>query len=205
MKNILIIILILFTNFIYSQNKLIDNRDSISYETKIVNDLVWMNQNLKYVSEKSFCNGNSKNCKTGNYYTYDDLENITPDNCRIPTVSEWIELIKEAFVQSKIELSEMIIDTTENGSLRIRGINLFKVKGFINIKPTSWIEGGEINKLYLKKKFSLATFWVVDDKHHNSLTHIHIKQKEIIIHAHEHNIIDKKEKQRMFSVRCVKE
>jgi len=192
------------TNNIFSQEKLFDIRDSISYETKLINKLIWMNENLKFKSKNSFCTKKNEVCKLGNYYSNFDLESIVPENCRIPTVNEWINLIKEGFLKSNIELTKMIIDTTENGSIRIRGINLFNVKDFIELKPTSWVEGGKINELYLKKKFSLATFWVIDEKNHNSLTHIHIKEKEIIIHSHDHNIMDKEENVRMFSVRCIK-
>ena len=75
-----------------------DSRDGQSYDVVKISDLTWMAENLNYETETSACpDGDSRNCKRlGRLYTWAEAKMVCPEGWRLPTKSDFAELISAA-------------------------------------------------------------------------------------------------------------
>ncbi|MFT7036580.1 MAG: hypothetical protein ACJA2S_005112 [Cyclobacteriaceae bacterium] len=69
---------------------------------------------------------------------------------------------------------------------------------FFNMAATGWIEGDKWEPQ------NQTTMWVIHDISNTPQPHVHITPEQVIMHSHGHNILDKPNKLRRFSIRCIK-
>lgn len=71
-----------------------DPRDGQVYRTAIIDNQVWMAQNLNYNMSNSSCyEGESANCAMyGRYYTWSAAQTACPVGWRLPSYSDWSEM-----------------------------------------------------------------------------------------------------------------
>lgn len=190
----------------YSQNFIIDDRDSTNYEIFQIENHVWFKTNLKYKSLTSWCHEHPKSeaCKSGNYYYSTDLINVCPNGWRVPS---WIEYKKalrflethSSFSSDSVTYTEDIMPYKKYKILaeEVVGITLIGDSSFFDMVANGWIEGEKWEQQHE------TTMWIVEDISSTPQPHVHIHGKEVIKHAHEHNVIDKPKKVRRFSIRCI--
>lgn len=72
-----------------------DSRDGNKYALIKVDDLVWMNENLRYNSDSTYCYNNKEtNCQDyGKLYTWNQANKACPEGWRLPTMEEWQKLM----------------------------------------------------------------------------------------------------------------
>ena len=80
---------------------------------------------------------------------------------------------------------------------RITGLTLIGDSTFFDMATSGWIEGDQWQPQ------NETTMWIVHDLSNTPQPHVHIRDGEITMHSHGHNVIDKPRKLRRFSVRCV--
>lgn len=206
MKYKLLIALFILLNQAYSQNFIIDNRDSTHYPVFQIENHVWFKTNLKYKSQTSWCNQHpeSEACKSGNFYYSTDLINVCPNGWRVPSWNEYKKALKVIEKQSSFSSDSV---TYTEGSLpykkhkifaeHVVGITLIGDSTFFDMVANGWIQGDSWD---LQQE---TTMWIVEDISNSPQPHVHILENEIRKHAHEHNVIDKPKKVRRFSVRCI--
>lgn len=76
---------------------LVDSRDGQTYPTVCIGDLEWMAESLRYDTAGSFCyDDNPANCNTlGRMYLWQTALVVCPDGWRLPTETEFTDLIDE--------------------------------------------------------------------------------------------------------------
>jgi len=76
------------------ENVIVDSRDGNEYRTTVYNGRQWMAENLKFVTEGSFCyDNNSKICeKYGRLYAWNSAMTACPEGWRLPLEAEWTEV-----------------------------------------------------------------------------------------------------------------
>lgn len=73
----------------------VDARDNQVYRYVKIGDAVWMKDNLRFASEKSFCNQEYGGCdKVGRYYTIEELSTLCPEGWRIPKAKDFAAMQK---------------------------------------------------------------------------------------------------------------
>lgn len=191
---------------LFAQKYFIDDRDSIRYEVFQVNKSFWFKGNLKFVTPTSWCSENpdSRACMNGNYYYPTDLINICPGGWRVPTWREYKKAIKYIeeyygltdsvqYVESKVPLYK---DLNLDSELVV-GLTLLGDSSFFDMVTTGWIQGDEWQPK------DETTLWIVHDISNTPQPHIHVRNKEIVMHSHGHHVLDKPKKLRRFAVRCI--
>jgi uncharacterized protein (TIGR02145 family) len=73
----------------------VDQRDGQQYKTVEINGKTWMEQNLNFKTDNSFCyDDNADNCKKfGQLYTWEDASTACPAGWHLPDDVEWSALI----------------------------------------------------------------------------------------------------------------
>ena len=79
-----------------SAKLLIDNRDRKTYETSMMGNRRWMNQNLNYRARNSFCyNDDTLSCSNfGRLYDFETADKVCPDGWRLPDSADIAGLTK---------------------------------------------------------------------------------------------------------------
>ena len=202
----LLVPLFIFAHHAYGQSFIIDNRDSSSYEVFQLGNNVWFKTNLRYKSETSWCKQHSESeaCKSGNYYYSTDLINVCPNGWRVPTWGDYKKAIK--FIENHSSLSSDSVTYTEEMmpytkykilAEQIIGITLLGDSTFFDMAANGWIQGERWDQQ------QETTMWIVEDISNSPQPHVHIRNGEIIKHAHEHHVNDKPKNVRRFSIRCI--
>lgn len=67
----------------------------INHSKDSISKVTWLAENLKYKTQDSFCfNDNPQNCdKYGRYYTWDAAMTACPQGWRVPSDSDWAQLV----------------------------------------------------------------------------------------------------------------
>jgi hypothetical protein len=83
-----------YNNGVTPYGKLNDNRNGKTYNTFIIDDQIWMAENLNYNSDDSKCYNNETNCNTyGRLYDWYDAKTICPSGWRLPENNELANLM----------------------------------------------------------------------------------------------------------------
>lgn len=85
-------------------------------------------------------------------------------------------------------------------SVIVKGFNLMNDTLGLDIKPTGWVQGNKKDGQREKQ----ANLWIIEPETKDPTTHLHIWQGAYVKHGHDHDIIEKPNKQRRLSVRCVR-
>ena len=106
-----LLILLLFISTIGLSQKYsiyVDNRDSKTYQTILIDSLIWFVDNLNYEIETSYIPNVKKNkSKYGRLYTYRIAKYVCPQGWRLPTKSEWVNLNQK--LTDKSEFTEKML------------------------------------------------------------------------------------------------
>ena len=189
-----------------AQELFLDSRDGTNYEIFNIGEYSWFKQNLKFKTATSWCfeNPASEACAHGNYYYPTDLINVCPDGWRVPTWREYKKALKEIqkyygladsvrYVESRVPLYKNL---KLDGELVV-GLTLIGDSTFFDFATTGWIQGDKWQPQ------SETTTWIIHEISNTPQPHLHIRNNEVVMHSHGHNIIDKPKKLRRFSVRCL--
>jgi uncharacterized protein (TIGR02145 family) len=167
---------------------------------------LWLKQNLKFKTPTSWCaeHPDSDACAYGNYYYPTDLINVSPDGWRVATWFDYKRALKGIAVYyeltDSLKYEESKLPLYKNLKLdgeMITGLTLIGDSTFFDMATTGWIEGDQWQPQ------NETTMWIVHDISNTPQPHVHIRNGEITMHSHGHNVIDKPKKLRRFSVRCV--
>ena len=200
------IVLILICDSVMAQLFFVDTRDNSKYEIFEIDGQLWLKENLKFKTPTSWCAEHpaSDACTYGNYCYPTDLINVCPAGWRVPTwldykkalksIAEYYELTDSLkYEQSKLPLYK---DLKLEGEM-IAGLTLIGDSIFFDMATNGWIEGDQWQPQ------NETTMWIVHEISNTPQPHVHIRNGEITMHSHGHNVIDKPKKLRRFSVRCV--
>ncbi|MEM0992044.1 MAG: FISUMP domain-containing protein [Bacteroidota bacterium] len=183
---------------------LTDERDGETYAIVQIGDRWWMNEDLRFCSEQSYCvttNRKDNVCNYSNFYSRFELDSICPEGWRIPTLEEWNAMIDHLATS---ENGTIMIDTLSyKDNSTVVHLNNFKLdeQSLLYLNPTiGWVEG----KRRIEGKSSY-TLWVKDSSLDHDRFHIHIGKTNFVQHHHTHHLLDKARKQRRFCMRCVKQ
>ena len=201
-----VVFLVVSFHSVMAQSFFLDTRDNSKYEIFEIDGQLWLKENLKFETPTSWCaeHPESDACGYGNYYYPTDLINVCPDGWRVPTwldykkalesIAEYYELTDSLkYEQSKLPLYR---DLKLEGEM-IAGLTLIGDSTFFDMATTGWIEGDQWQPQ------NETTMWIVHEISNTPQPHVHIRNGEITMHSHGHNVIDKPKKLRRFSVRCV--
>jgi uncharacterized protein (TIGR02145 family) len=132
-----------------------DSRDGKEYRTLKIGSQVWFADNLAFPVEGAYPPaGDEKNCvKFGRLYTLKSAKAACPDGCRIPSESDWQDLIKalggDAVAGGKMMLKEGWTD---------RNLTASNESGFSAMGAGLRTETGEFNDFGF-----FAHFWSTTD------------------------------------------
>jgi uncharacterized protein (TIGR02145 family) len=204
MKQLLSFISLLMAFACHSQTgKFTDTRDGQVYNTIIIGNNKWFQENLRFQTNKSFCpNFNKKNedCSSGNYYSNSELQTVCPSGWHVSTILEWEAYIHFMLKAKNLDSSLFKYDTSKyfanHFAMRLKSANLLG-DSLLNLKAIGWVEGYK-----LKEKTGLS-LWLIDTQTGDDKYHMHGSKYGFVKHSHDHNIIDKPSLIRKFPVRCV--
>ena len=79
----------------YSFSEMTDSRDNEVYKTLITKDQEWLDENLRYKSDKVICNANLLGaCDSSNwYYVWNEAVSVCPAGWHLPDTTEWRTLV----------------------------------------------------------------------------------------------------------------
>ncbi len=189
----------------FKMDNFLDTRDGNTYEIIQIDTDWWFRENLRYETALSYCpNFNKKkDCKMGNFYTYQELDELCPNGWHVSKLSEWeayFELMKtkkqvqEQHIQYETIVPRtdiMVTDTTKQ-------LQLFDANNPLNLSARGWVQGKR------RQKIGTITLWASNPELEDARFHLHIGPNSYVKHTHAHHIDDKRQKKRKFTVRCVK-
>jgi len=199
----LFLLLVLFQNIYSQKESFLDERDNNTYSIVEVNGATWFQENIRYQTPNSFCQGDKlkvEHCQYGNYYPYTELEDVCPSGWHVSTLKEWETLI-DYLIRIASEAQTIDRDSIEDGTIvtLIDPLKILDEASPLLLKDLGWVQGNR-----LKKKM-LATLWIKNEETNDARYHIHFSNKGYSKHSHAHNIQETKRNNRRFSVRCVKD
>ena len=79
----------------YSFSEMTDSRDNEVYKTLITKDQEWLDENLRYKSDKVVCHTNMLDmCDSSNwYYSWNEALSVCPEGWHLPDTTEWRTLV----------------------------------------------------------------------------------------------------------------
>lgn len=79
----------------YSFSEMTDSRDNEVYKTLVTKDQEWLDENLRYKSDKVICNENLLGaCDSSNwYYVWNEAVSVCPAGWHLPDTTEWRALV----------------------------------------------------------------------------------------------------------------
>ena len=206
------------TQFIVNTNslnkKMLDNgeygefrdlRDVNLYRTIKVGDLVWMAQNLDYESESgSSCYGDETGycVNYGRLYTWEAAQTACPDGWRLPTTTEWDDLLTKTMgaESGTFDLGLTVTEYTTDG------VSLLGGDSHTNTYGLSFILGGAYGDpgtetLEYKALHASGVYWLDGGNGKVSIAMVSNFEKDVEEVKMIHDLGDS---QMQFSVRCVK-
>lgn len=117
------------------------------------------------------------------------------------TIEEWEQYVQAVLRRNNIQPGYVKYVTSappENLIMvTIKGLNLYE-DSLLRLTPIGWVQG---NKTAKERTLSI---WVIDNRTNDKKYHIHLeKSNYLVVHTHDHHIIDKPDRIRKFAVRCV--
>lgn len=209
MKNLLVFLFQLLPLFMFAQTNITtieDPRDGRTYEIIEIGTIKWFRDNLRFETASSYCPNFQKRksaCANGNFYTYQELDEVCPQGWRIPNNIEWSNYFAYRLGDQNGEIIDVKIDTLEGEYLTVNytdtkdRVNLFGASNPLKLTEFGWVEGNRI-----KNKMT-TTIWVKHSEIEDNRFHVHIGNKNYVFHRHKHNIDDAPKKSRKFMVKCV--
>ncbi len=198
MKNLFFCLFLIIQVSAYAQNSFKDERDGRTYSIVTIGDLNWMAEDLKFETTKSHCpnyDETGKECEKANFYAYDELASICPKGWRLPTLTDWKQIVAMLDQEKAVRMME------KNTKIyRMDFLDKYNVFDHnpISIQPVGRTEGNIWQDGYY------SDYWTVNEALGDPRFHMHISPYSIVGHAHKHNVNEKKEsKNRKFAARCV--
>lgn len=204
MRYLFLFLFLITTQNVWSQKEsFLDERDNITYSIVEVNGTTWFQENIRYQTPNSFCQGDKlkvEHCQYGNYYPYTELEEVCPSGWHVSTLKEWEDIINYLISIDSVEQT-VNKDSIENGTVivLIDPIHILNEASPLLLKELGWVQGNRL------RKKQLATLWIKNETTNDARYHVHFSDNGYSKHAHAHNIQETKRKNRRFSVRCVKD
>jgi uncharacterized protein (TIGR02145 family) len=182
-----------------------DTRDGKRYEIIEIEGLKWFRDNLQFETDLSYCPNfsNDGDCKDGNFYAYTEIDKICPVGWRIPTDKEFEAYLIYRILQEGGESSDLVIDTLQRKKFSVNYIdskdkvNLISEGNPLKLQMPGWVEG---NKMARSQTVSI---WVHHSEIEDEKFHVHITNRNYILHTHNSYIDDTEEKSRKLKVKCV--
>lgn len=184
-----------------------DNRDGRVYETVAIGNTIWFKTNLLLETEQSFCPRVSKrasDCAHGNFYNYEEKENVCPAGWRIPSEIEWEEYFIDRLQRQGGSIFDVRVDTLmEEFMSLIHKDTLGRVRLFgegnpLGLTDVGWVEGKKV------RSWGSTTFWMKNSAIADKRFHLHVSDDNYVFHRHAHNMDDVRRRRRKFMVKCVK-
>lgn len=184
------------SNFV-ADAKMVDSRDGKTYKTVKIGDKVWMAENLNYQTGESKCYDNKpENCdKYGRLYVWREAVTACPDGWHLPNKQELEDLkITAGQKAGNIDMAGTVLKSSA-------GWNEYKGKsgngtdglGFGVLPAGDYGNGG-----YFNYEGDYAYFWSSTEDDSNSACYLGLG------YSRERAYVDLYDKNRGFSVRCVK-
>lgn len=196
MKYFIFIISLTFSINSKSQEIFTDPRDGNEYNTVEIGNTIWFTDNLKYETATSHCPNHStsdEDCKSGNFYTYQEAQNVCPEGWTLPALAHWDEL---ADIMAQ-EITVHKYNFKKQYRVDLMNANLYDLE-FLKIRPLGRVEGDVFHK------GSIIDYWTINTDNNDPKYHMHITPTTISGHRHKHHLDDKPENIRKFPIRCIK-
>ncbi len=187
---------------------LVDDRDGNTYRTIRISTTTWFQDNLKFETANSFYPKKTRKkskIEKGNFYTYQDAQEVCPQGWRLPSEEDWKEYFSFLLGNPKNNSSTIEIDTLHEEFISLvyrdslGAINLFQQSNPLDLQENSWVEGRKI------RPDGTMSYWIRHSEVEDIRFHVHLRKNDYTMHRHKHHVDDVKRKRRMFMVRCVKE
>lgn len=162
MNKVFIIVFFLGLNgSVFSQSTFTDLRDNELYSTIQINELLWFQENLRFVTDSSRLYDDSERSKVcGQFYALTDAFSVCPNDWRLPTESEVKNLLK------------------------------LEKKNIVSLVDTLKVDNcGRIDYDKASKQGVQNTFWIQVELEGTYATHWHFFKDDI--HMHHHNVAKK--------------
>ena len=168
-----------------------DSRDGQIYKTINVGDKVWMAENLNYETEYSVCYNNYESfcMKYGRLYTWKAANEACPAGWRLPTETDWVDLLRMASVNVSAEQS---LNSRKGWDGNANGLGILEFSAF----PTGYFKSDEDR---FGKMGDKVFFWSATEINGDSSFAVNLQNNSDV-----NNLIHKL-KNFGFSVRCVKD
>jgi uncharacterized protein (TIGR02145 family) len=144
----------------------IDSRDGQDYATVQIGDQCWMQQNMNFETDDSWCYANDpENCETfGRLYNHNAAEEVCPEGWHLPANDEWCQLT--TYLDETIDCNAFgPTGTDAGGKMKSTGIlgdgGLWNAPntGATNESSFTGLPGGFMHDGNFWDKHVLARFW----------------------------------------------
>ena len=190
------------------KGNLVDDRDGNTYRTIQIKETTWFQNNLKYETANSYYPKKTRKkskVEKGNFYTYQDAQEVCPQDWRLPSEEDWLEYFSFLLENQKNNYSIIEIDTLHEEFISLvyrdslGAVNLFQQTNPLNLQDYGWVQGRKI------RPDGTMSYWIGHSKVEDKRFHVHLRKNNYTMHRHKHHVNDVKRKRRMFMVRCVKD